>query len=135
MAYDKAYHKAYRDRPGVKARKARQLVEWKLLNPERVVEKRREWQYRTKYGISIADYDALLLKQGGRCAVCRTTKTGTRNKFFCVDHRHIDGYDALPPEDKKRHVRGLLCVTCNLVAGKLEEFPGAFEAYVAMECL
>jgi hypothetical protein len=104
---------------------------WRLANREYVRAENRAWHYRANYGMTIADYDALLLKQGGGCAVCKTKKTGTRNHFFCVDHRHVDGYDALVAEEKRRHVRGLLCVTCNLVAGKLEEFPGAFEAYVA----
>lgn len=136
MAYDPKYHKDYRERPGIKERRAVQNAAWKAAHPDQVERLRREWQYRTKYGISIADYDLMLVAQGGRCAVCRTNRPGKgRNRFFCVDHRHVPGFEQMPPEEKRLRVRGLLCVTCNLVVGKIEECPGHYEAYLPVRAL
>jgi hypothetical protein len=56
---------------------------------------------RQKFGMSIAHYESLLAKQGGRCAICRKEKSGG-NKRLSVDHDHATG-----------KVRGLLCDTCN----------------------
>lgn len=60
-----------------------------------------------KYGITAEDYDALLAKQDGRCAICRRTpaETGRRRngaQRLAVDHNHETG-----------EVRGLLCLDCN----------------------
>lgn len=51
------------------------------------------------YDLSPADYAKLLLKQGGRCAICRARPRSTR---LAVDHDHRTGV-----------VRGLLCKRCN----------------------
>jgi hypothetical protein len=63
------------------------------------------------YGITGAQYDALLVAQDGRCALCRREPKGKR---LAVDHRHSDG-----------QVRGLLCpgdpYGCNVaVIGTIE---------------
>jgi hypothetical protein len=34
-----------------------------------------------------------------------------------VDHRHVEGFVFLAPEEKRRHVRGLLCSGCNSLLG------------------
>jgi hypothetical protein len=39
---------------------------------------RRDVQLKSLYGITQADYDGLLALQYGRCAICATTKPGTR---------------------------------------------------------
>lgn len=51
------------------------------------------------YGLTAAQYDALLALQGGRCAICRARP---RSKRLAVDHDHASGA-----------VRGLLCSRCN----------------------
>jgi hypothetical protein len=56
------------------------------------------------YGLSDEDYDTLLAKQGGACAICRRRLRGR----LCVDHCHLTGL-----------VRGLLCRKCNLGLGCL----------------
>ncbi len=67
----------------------------------------RDHELRTLYGITYAQYDALVRRQRGLCAVC---KQPPRNKYgLCVDHCH-----------KKGHVRGLLCAGCNTALGVLE---------------
>lgn len=51
------------------------------------------------YGLDAAGYDALLARQGGRCAICRARP---KSKRLAVDHDHVTGA-----------VRGLLCSRCN----------------------
>lgn len=51
------------------------------------------------YGLTAEQYDALLERQGGRCAICRN-RPG--KKRLAVDHDHGTG-----------EVRGLLCGSCN----------------------
>lgn len=57
-----------------------------------------------KYGMTDADYHALLEKQGGHCALCSATENGARGKRLFVDHDHRTG-----------KVRGLVCHKCNVV--------------------
>lgn len=66
----------------------------------------RHADYRRKYGITIEDYDQLLNKQGGTCAICGIVPT---NKRLDVDHCHKTGM-----------IRGLLCNICNMALGRFE---------------
>lgn len=50
------------------------------------------------YGLTLEEYDALLAAQGGKCAICK----GTRTYNLQVDHCHKTGF-----------TRGLLCKGCN----------------------
>jgi len=70
-------------------------------------QKNRAWFYKRKYGITLEDYDAMLEKQGGCCAICKS-ETSKRNDYFMVDHDHETGA-----------VRGLLCSPCNSAIGLL----------------
>lgn len=54
-----------------------------------------------RYGITPADYDALLADQGGACACCGST-TNRNGKRLFVDHDHETGA-----------IRGILCLNCN----------------------
>ena len=75
--------------------------------PTRKKRTNRDRELRVLYGITYDQYDALVRKQRGLCAVC---KQPPRNKYgLCVDHCH-----------KKGHVRGLLCAGCNTALGVLE---------------
>jgi len=70
------------------------------------------------YGITIEDYNRMLAKQGGGCALCGATnplvgnrtylRNGKKTKrtVFDVDHNHKTG-----------KVRGLLCTRCNRLVG------------------
>ena len=86
-------------------------AEWQKANPEkrRVTARQsherrlasgkvREDKYKARYGITVAQYDALFMEQGGACAICKTTPSGRLH----VDHDHETG-----------RVRGLLCTRCN----------------------
>lgn len=68
---------------------------------------------RVRYGITHAEYEAMLSSQGGACAICRG---GTSKRYFAVDHNHRTG-----------EVRGLLCGTCNTTLGRFRDDPARFK--------
>jgi NMD protein affecting ribosome stability and mRNA decay len=78
-------------------------------------------QLKHKYNLSIEDYEALVQKQNGLCAICKQPPRGKMTRLS-VDHDHTTG-----------HVRGLLCITCNRVLGFFEnaEWHWAANAYLA----
>jgi len=63
------------------------------------------------YGLSPANYDILLQDQGGVCAICKQPPPQYKktNRLY-VDHDH-----------ETQQVRGLLCQTCNLGLGYVED--------------
>jgi hypothetical protein len=71
------------------------------------------------HGLSRDDYDAMLLAQNGKCAICgkcldsswpAKSSRGKASASPCVDHCHSTG-----------KVRELLCVYCNLVLGNARD--------------
>lgn len=74
----------------------------------------RDRYLRRQYGITEAEYQAILEHQGGVCAICqRPPKVG---KNLHVDHDHRSGV-----------VRGLLCVVCNVdLLGRRDKDPSLF---------
>ena len=74
-------------------------------------EKKREKDLRTKYGITLQEYDDMLVAQDYKCAACGTMNTTFSNgKRFHVDHDHKTG-----------EVRGLLCGHCNVTLGHIKD--------------
>jgi hypothetical protein len=68
----------------------------------------RDTHLRRTFGITIDDFETMLIAQGGGCAICgRPAPEGTS---LHVDHDHETGV-----------VRGLLCFTCNGALGMLTE--------------
>lgn len=65
---------------------------------------------RTRYGCSLEDYELLLKKQKGVCAICKQ-KCKTKPSLG-VDHCHTTG-----------EIRGLLCATCNPALGLFKDSP------------
>lgn len=74
----------------------------------------------TTYGITQAEYEAIYLAQGGKCAICQVA-TGKR-KRLAVDHDH-DCTQGHPPNiGCSKCIRGLLCSRCNYtLLGKYNE--------------
>lgn len=64
----------------------------------------------TTYGITLDDWSRLLQEQNGVCAVCKTLPG---KGILCVDHIHVKGFKFMITEEKKKHVRGLVCFMCN----------------------
>lgn len=77
-----------------------------MTEAERKARKRkadRKYILKKKYGITEEIYDAMLVRQQGRCAICRK-KPG--RKQLAVDHDHRR-------ENNIHSLRGLLCPMCN----------------------
>ena len=77
--------------------------------------KKRNENLKRCYGITLNEYNEMLEKQNGKCAICGTTETKGRKSgrgggadVFAVDHCHDTG-----------DVRGLLCHSCNRAMGLL----------------
>lgn len=86
-----------------------QATRWYEQNRDRGKQSRREYKLR-KYGLTSADYLAMLTAQGGVCVICK--KEADRHKDMHVDHDHVTG-----------HVRGLLCHHCNVGIGHFFDSP------------
>ena len=82
---------------------------WRADNPEKTRRMRRDNQLRWDYGISLADYEAILVSQGGVCKICGRSPG---EKSLHVDHDHHTG-----------KVRAILCGPCNKGIGLLGESP------------
>ena len=74
--------------------------------------KKRNNEIRRDYGITELQYQELLKKQDGKCAICLTSNPGTRVKRFSIDHIH-----------GTKEVRGLLCNSCNNGLGRFKDDP------------
>ena len=72
---------------------------------------------RKSYGVTIADYDAMLELQNGGCAICGG---GTSKNHFAVDHDHSTG-----------EVRGLLDAECNKALGRFRDDAARFRSAAA----
>jgi hypothetical protein len=70
---------------------------------------------RLMYGLTKAQYEAMVSSQGGACAICRV-----QEKRLVVDHDH-----SCCPGEKTcgKCLRGLLCHACNQGIGKLHDSP------------
>jgi hypothetical protein len=82
---------------------------------KRVFNSARRYDYKINYGITIEQYESMLVKQNNVCAICLRTETATNRgkvKRLAVDHCHKTG-----------KVRGLLCHNCNTTLGKYEDKP------------
>lgn len=73
---------------------------------------KRDLALRFNYGLSLAQYETLLEKQEGLCAICRLPNTSKRRKYLAVDHDH-----------ETQEVRGLLCDQCNVGLGSFKDDP------------
>ena len=69
----------------------------------------REYHLRRRYGITGAEYDALVEAQGGLCVLCQERKPEH------VDHDHVTG-----------RVRGVLCSCCNQGLGNFRDRADTF---------
>jgi len=97
-------NRKYRSKPEVAAKNRKRVRDWQKKNPDRV---RENW-FKLAYGITVGDYDLLLIRQNGVCAICR--KPPAPGKRLHVDHCH-----------KTEVIRGLLCSPCNTSIGMMRD--------------
>jgi len=65
---------------------------------------------RRRFGVTTEQYDEMLARQNGGCAICG--KTNPNGHRLAIDHNHRSG-----------KVRGLLCRNCNSAIGQLLDSP------------
>lgn len=142
---DKA--RAWRAKPENAAKNRAHARAWELANPERVrarakayrernrekiAAQKRRWREehrhelsrldqikgrRQRYGLTHAEFEAMLARQRGKCAACSEPFTATPH----VDHCH-----------KTKKVRALLCRRCNLAVGFYEKYAQMVVAYLKL---
>jgi hypothetical protein len=100
-----AYQRRMEDPEKRAAHNARAVTWWKN-NPD----KRREAHLKSTYGITLEEYNTLLVQQNNVCAICR--EQPSTDAYLVVDHCHSTG-----------KIRGLLCITCNLAIGYFKDEP------------
>lgn len=82
----------------------------------------RNRQLWLRYKVTPERYEQMLVSQGGKCAVCGSTRASSKKPdMWNVDHDH-----SCCPGDKTcgKCVRGLLCAGCNTRLGMLESESG-----------
>jgi hypothetical protein len=105
----RAYAREYQNQPDrleQRRKYNRERYQRSTVVRERV---RSEYLYRT-FGLTLDEYNELLVKQAGKCAVCQ--KLCKSGRQLAVDHDHITN-----------RVRGLLCMNCNRAIGWLQDDP------------
>lgn len=94
----------------IEAVRARGLAKYHQAKPSGRPENTR---LKTRYGITLAEFEAMFVSQGGKCACCGDVvgdlDSRGRRKLY-VDHCHTTGV-----------VRGLLCANCNSGIGQFKD--------------
>ncbi len=80
------------------------MREYRRRRPDRV----KNTRLKKMFGISLDEYEAMLVSQGGVCAICGGVQKAGAS--LCVDHCHVT-----------ERIRGLLCHRCNRAIGFFED--------------
>ncbi len=99
-----------------------QRITWQRENRRKHPKQAKHHHLTHTFGIGITDYEAMLEKQGGRCAICKREECRKfRGKVvgLSVDHCHVRG-----------HIRGLLCQGCNTGLGLFRDDPALLSAAI-----
>lgn len=104
----KTRRRVYRKQPEVRQREREKLREWR--NTPSGKQKHYGYNVRKKLGITLKQYEEMVVAHGGVCAICGGPPAGRSKIRFCVDHDHVTG-----------HVRGLLCGYCNSGLGHFKD--------------
>lgn len=83
-------------------------IQWRKDNPEAY----RSIIMKHRYGITLKEYNKLLISQNNVCAICKNGETLKGRTNLSVDHCH-----------NSSKVRGLLCDSCNKGLGFFEDSP------------
>ncbi len=93
-------------------RRRGQWRDWNTRNKQYREGQNRVYKYKRQYNITIEEYDALVVRQNGRCGICGTDQPSARTRYWNVDHCHETG-----------QIRGLLCAACNRGGGMFKDDP------------
>lgn len=85
--------------------------EYREANRDRIRQQARVRQL-AKYGLTVEEYEKMLLAQQGKCLICQKEpdSKNTKSGVLAVDHCH-----------NSEKVRGLLCDLCNKALGLLAD--------------
>jgi Recombination endonuclease VII len=118
----KKYHRDWMKRtyhadPIIRAERLAKTKEW--LEKNRMVDKlrKRRRKLQLRYGLTLEQYAQMLQNQKGLCAICQNPPKP--NKNLAVDHDHRTG-----------QVRELLCSSCNMILGKIENKIGMIPLFI-----
>lgn len=118
----KAYQKEYRETNKIKMKKYKK--EYRKNNKDQIKQYNKEYkkeyyqlnknkikqhQLKRKYNISLEHYNQMLIEQNHKCKICNIDEVKLTKKL-AVDHDHKTGF-----------IRGLLCHSCNVAIGLLQE--------------
>ena len=86
--------------------------------------RQRSYKLMANFGMTVEQYDDLLIAQGNVCAICTKPETSRSGagviKRLAVDHNHSTG-----------KVRGLLCENCNRGLGLFKEDEGIMQSAIS----
>lgn len=91
--------------------------QWYYNNKERHIATVRKCKLLRAYNLTLDAWDELLIKQGGKCAICPRVEPGGKYNVWSIDHCHISG-----------KVRGLVCRWCNTMLGMSKDNPETLRA-------
>ena len=106
----------YAQRGDVKERRRKLQQERRSANPELYVKSSKESHFKKKYGLTLAERDAIFTRQGDACAACGETDIEKAGRWV-VDHCH-----------EHQVVRGILCYRCNVALGLIKDNPATLRA-------
>lgn len=102
------YNNYYKNNPEKALEKNKKQKENRknFYNSEKGIVSSRKAHLKTKFGITLEEYNKLSEKQNHVCQICGKTEMNSKNKVLCIDHNHNTG-----------EIRGLLCGLCNTALG------------------
>lgn len=97
-------------------RRKREVNDGKIKSRKKNPGRAKNADLKKSFGITIEEYNAILEKQKGVCAICGEKETAKGNggivRNLAVDHDHETG-----------EIRGLLCSNCNNGLGRFKDSP------------
>jgi predicted RNA-binding Zn-ribbon protein involved in translation (DUF1610 family) len=99
-------HKPRKYTGTVEERRKQATKAWRDGNKDKVLNKR----YKERYGITLDEYNQMLINQDKKCLICGVDENNARDKKLVVDHNHSTGA-----------IRGLLCHSCNCGLGYFKD--------------
>jgi hypothetical protein len=132
--YNKKYYRAnqnhYRDWRKQHAKEHREYIRSpkqrakakEIFHSEEYKQKRFAYRMKVEFGITVEEFNEVLIRQNGLCAICGVKFQNKRKKGPHVDHDHRTG-----------KIRGLLCNSCNLAVGRYEAHKDGIDAYLSKQ--
>jgi len=118
---EKEYYQRYREKHNAHQKEYYQRHKEKMSiinknyynnHKKEIIKRHREYFLKSLYGLSITEFNNLLLTQNNRCAICKEPLDLQNPHSVVIDHDHLTG-----------KIRGILCNKCNLAIGLLRDNP------------